>query len=253
MRNKFFFVAILVSIFLVSCQPLSATVVPTPQVIHIQLASEMTSWQSKLSACSAAISGIGLIINEKPADNIDISKADVSIRFGLPTDYDQLTPAPVQPVQLGKDSLVVIVNPDNPISKLSLPTISKIFSGQITRWTELSPRDSSSSTPTAEDTIQVWTYQAGDNLLQVFDQTIMQGQPVSSQAYVAPDTSAMLQVIAQNKDSIGYILASQVGNSVQEIQIEGSPTGQLEQPVLAFTSTAPEGLLKQFLLCLQEK
>lgn len=42
---------------------------------------------------------------------------------------------------LGYDAVRVIVHPDNPIKKLSIEQLSKVFSGEITNWSELGGQD----------------------------------------------------------------------------------------------------------------
>ncbi len=44
-------------------------------------------------------------------------------------------------IAFAKDPLVVVVNPDSGINELSLPELSKIFTGKITNWKELGGKD----------------------------------------------------------------------------------------------------------------
>jgi phosphate transport system substrate-binding protein len=49
----------------------------------------------------------------------------------------------IQPVEhvVARDAIAVIVNPDNPVSRLTLPQISDIYSGKINNWKEVGGED----------------------------------------------------------------------------------------------------------------
>ena len=42
---------------------------------------------------------------------------------------------------LAYDGIAIIVNPENPVSDLSLETIAKIYTGEITKWSEVGGND----------------------------------------------------------------------------------------------------------------
>lgn len=49
----------------------------------------------------------------------------------------------IEPVEfvIARDAIAVIVNPENPVSELTLPQLSAIYSGQITNWREVGGED----------------------------------------------------------------------------------------------------------------
>lgn len=49
--------------------------------------------------------------------------------------------APPQEYQVAVDALAVVVHPDNPVDRLSLPQLSAIYLGQVRNWRELGGRD----------------------------------------------------------------------------------------------------------------
>ncbi len=236
---------------LAGCQPLTATVLPTPQIIRVQLTTELTAWEPSLQNCAERLPGIGLVVNVISAGQIDLSAADFTLRLGLPSGQDQMTPAPYPPIEIGMEKVMVIVNPDNPVSALSPAQIEAIYSGQIAKWDGFEPMTQNTPALTANPPIKVWTYPSGDDVRLVFDQAFLPDSSYTSQVYIAPDGSAMRNAIAQDPDSIGFILASQVDSSVRTVTLDGTPSSKLEQPVLALSTKAPQGQVKQLLLCLQ--
>jgi hypothetical protein len=235
------------------CQPLTATLPPTPEIVRVQLTPALNSWDNKLHTCAAALPGIGLVVDSVPADQLDPNSVDLSLRFGLPTEFSQKTTEVSSPVILSTDTLVIIVNASNPLEQLSPETVAAIFSGRITRWNDLQPESSAAQPATTDNEIQAWSLPQGDDVRQVFDEAFMQGSNLYRQTHFAPDLTAMLEAISDNPGAIGYLLSSQVQASVRVLNVEGQPGIDLEQPVLAYATQYPQGKVRQLLLCLQGK
>ena len=206
-----------------------------------------------LNHCASSLPEIGLTTTETTADRLDSTRIDFALRFGAEPDPAQNTPSPFFAAVLSSDTIVLVVNPSNPITSLTLQQISTIFSGQVTQWSDL---DAQKSTPQPTETglaIQVWSYPAGDDVRQVFDQAFMQGLTPSEQPYLAPDPGAMLEAISKNPGAIGYLLKSQGTAAVRAVNILGNPSFNLTQPVIALSLKEPQGNARQMLLCLQGK
>lgn len=80
--------------------------------------------------------GIAALIN----GTVDIANASREIK---PDEIDAARAAGVEPVEftIAIDALAVIVHPDNPVSRLTLPQLADIFTGRITNWKEVGGRD----------------------------------------------------------------------------------------------------------------
>ena len=252
-RSMSFFLVFFALMLSTGCQPLTATIPPTPQIIHVQLTPALNSWSSILNACALALPGTGLVVDEAPASNLNPATVDFSLRFGLPAVSPQKTPVTNSPLILATDEVAVIVNPDNPVNQLAPETITAIFNGQISQWKPLIPGNQNPQPTDTSIDIQVWSFPQGDDIRQVFIAAFLKSNSLASKTHLAPDPNAMLEAISQDPTAIGYILASQLQASVQAVKIDGEPSSSLEQPVLAYTSNAPQGQVRQMLLCLQEK
>ena len=80
--------------------------------------------------------GIAALINGK----IDIANVSRKMK---PEEIEQARQRKVNPVEwvIGVDALSVIVNVKNPVSRLTLDQISKIFKGEIKNWKEVGGKD----------------------------------------------------------------------------------------------------------------
>jgi DNA-binding transcriptional LysR family regulator len=243
--------ACLILLITSACQPLTATLLPTPEIVTIEYTPALSAWTAALNRCAISLPEIGLVTQETPADRLDPARVDFALRFGAQPELAQKTLSPFFAAVVSSDEVVLVVNPSNPIATLTRQEISAIFSRQVIHWSDL---DSPKVTPQPTDTglaIQVWSYPIGDDMRQLFDQVFMQGKIPSGETYLAPDSGAMLEALAKNPGAVGYLLKSQLNSSVHTIRITGIPASTLTQPIIALSSKEPQGFARQILLCLQ--
>jgi DNA-binding transcriptional LysR family regulator len=222
--------------------PAVATPAPTPEAIRITYPASLQKWMDNLGKCADDYPQIALYVNQANQWTGDLSKDEVALEFTqLTTGFSGFYLS-----QLGWEQLVVVVNQENSLSNLSSNQLLAIFSGQTSKW----PADPSQP-------IQVWVMTEGDPLRSIFDLIVMRGRSVSSEAMLAPDSVAMLEAVAGNANSIGYLPASwltsddsEFSGKVKIVQLEDSLTSHLHQPIIAVTQKEPVGLMREILVCL---
>jgi phosphate transport system substrate-binding protein len=132
----------------------------------------------------------------------------------------------------------VIVSRQNPISQLSLEQVRGLFSGQIQTWKTINHSD---------NPVQVWVFPNGEDVQQIFEQTILDGSPLASTARLAASPEQMSQAVAADVNAVGILTRRwQAGNTTDVFTAAGS------LPVLAITRSTPEAPLSQILTCLQK-
>jgi len=223
--------------------PQVSTPAPTPQAIDLTYPPALQPWADKLAGCASSNPLIGLYVNPSTSSDAEILPDDILLELGQPTQVN----GSIYLSQVGREQIDVLVNQGSPVSQLSTDDLRSIFSGQQITW------NNSSAQP-----IQVWVLPEGDPAREIFDQAVLQTLPVSSQAMLAPDPSAMLEAISKDVNSIGYIPASFLNSTgsvdpgeVQIVQLDQSIETALDQPVVALTQGEPQGLLRSLLVCLQ--
>ncbi len=230
-------------VILAACgSPVTATPAPTPQAIKITYPTGLQKWVDNLANCAVDDPRVALYVNRSNQWNGDLSRSEVALEFALSNaDY-----AGFYLTQLGYEQLQVVSNQENPLSELTGSQLTAIFSGQVEKWPGATGR-----------AIQVWVLPKDDPLRTIFDQAVLHGKPASSNAMLAPDSTAMLEAISSDPDSIGYLPASWIdsGNSdlitnVKIFRLDDSLANQLHQPVIAVTHEEPVGLLRELLVCL---
>jgi hypothetical protein len=227
-RNFIQFAAFLIaSLLLSSC--LSTLATPTPDRFTVQYTPSSSAWLAALEKCA----GSNLVsVEQRTTSFLDPDSVDLVIQIGM----FGIQPPHAYPI--GKDDLVVILNPKNPIKTLTKAQVLSLFNGQIAGWQELKGSNA---------LVQVWAFNSGDDIQQVFDQSILGGSLVVSTARLANGPSEMLTAVANDTNAIGIINRRLKTNEVSE-----AFTAASNLPVLAITSTEPNGTLSGILACMQK-
>ncbi len=97
---------------------------------------------------------------------------------------------------LGLDGIAVIVNSNNPIQSLTKEQIAKIFSGDITSWTQvLSPRGQ----------IKVYARDDKSGTYDTFKSLVLGNSQLVSTAKRFEDSNGLSEAVANDPDGIGFI------------------------------------------------
>jgi hypothetical protein len=169
---------------------------------------------------------------QSQAASIDWHVVDLAVRLGQPKELS--SPAFI----IGGEELLIIVNPKNPVISLTAEQVRVIFTGQVVSWQEI--RNTSPSAP-----IQVWVFSSGEDVQQVFDQTILAGSQITTTARLATSPDDMIGAIAANVNSIG-ILPSHIRTGIVS---DVFSIGMV--PVLVITGDEPNGEVQRLIACLQ--
>src|ERR1700690_3687384 len=216
MKNFFFAILFL----LTACAP--ATIIATPQLVKVYVTSAASSRLTALYNCSTPSTAILLS---------DPQTADITIRLDLPDNLS--SPA----FQIGTDDIDVIVQSQNNIDNLTADQVHSIFLGQITNWKDVGGSDLP---------IQVWTYAQGEDIQQIFEQNVMNNQPVTSLARLAVSAQNMSGSVMSNAGSIGFLPRSFGTINVKSVYEIASV------PALAITKSEPQGAVQDLISCLQK-
>ena len=116
---------------------------------------------------------------------------------------------------LAYDGIAVIVNPANSIAELSLDTIARIYTGEITNWSEIGGSDAQ---------IVVIGREAGSGTRDGFE-TVTGTEDICKLRQELTSTGDVIATVAQNPAAIGYTSAAAVKGSVKALNVDGiSPT-----------------------------
>ena len=114
-------------------------------------------------------------------------------------------------ITVALDGIAIIVNPENPISELSLEQIAKVYTGEITNWSELGGADAE---------IVVIGREAGSGTRDGFE-SITKTADACVYRQELTSTGDVITTVAQNPDAIGYASLASIGDTVKALVVEG--------------------------------
>ena len=223
---RLFTVFLLTFLLLTSCNPSTPTAAAQP--ITVQYTAAAVPWLADLYDCA----GANVVTTEqRAADFLDPQSFDLAIRLGQPVHLT--SPA----YQIGSEDILVIVNPQNPVNALTAEQVRGLFTGQVLNWQEVNGSSAA---------VQVWVFAAGEDIEQIFEQTVLGGSPVTSAARLAAGPDEMAQAIANDVNAVGILTRRWKTGNISDVYTIAAV------PVLALTPDQPSSLTTEIITCLQK-
>ena len=140
---------------------------------------------------------------------------------------------------LAYDGIAIIVNPENPVADLSLETIARIYTGEITNWSEVGGNDVE---------IVLIGREAGSGTRDGFE-SITDTEDACKYRQELTSTGDVITTVAQNPGAIGYASVASVKDTVKAVTVDGvAPTEEtikdgsyvVQRPFVLVTKTGVE-------------
>jgi len=169
-------------------------------------------------------------------------------------------------IKVALDGLAVVVNPKNPVSKLTLDQLAQIFTGRITNWKEVGGEDKK---------IVILSREVNSGTHVYFKEHVLRkGDPNSKEefapsALLLSSSQAIADEVAQNPAAIGYYGMGYISSKQKPIMvakdekqefeaptIENVVNGEypISRPLFLYTNAEPQGLIKKFIdFCLSKE
>jgi phosphate transport system substrate-binding protein len=169
--------------------------------------------------------GITALIN----GTVDIANASRQIK---PDELDQMRAKGAEPVEfiIARDAIAVIVNPENPVSRLTLQQISDIYSGKINNWQEVGGEDRTIVRLSRETNSGTHTYFL-ETVLRLGDKE--NKTLFSTDTLLLPSSEGIINEVRQNPNAIGYDGLGYVPKDLKMIAIARQPGGTHVLPSIA--------------------
>jgi len=161
-------------------------------------------------------------------------------------------------IKLALDGLAVVVNPENPVSKLTQDQLAQIFTGKISNWKELGGEDKK---------IVILSREVNSGTHVYFKEHVLRkGDPNGKEefapnALMLPSSQAIADEVAGNSFAIGYygmgyistkqkaiFVAKDEKSEYEAPTIENVVNGKypISRPLFLYTNGEPQGLVKKF-------
>jgi hypothetical protein len=199
-------------LFLTSC----GTPTPTPesQIVDVYATPAARPWLADVYDCAPE----GMLIRVVS----DPVSADISLRLGEPDFW----PAPVY--QIVTEEILVVTHRQSPVQNMTVDEVRELFAGG------------------GDPSVVVWVYASGEDVQGVFEQAVMGGRSVTSQARMATSPQHMSDTLNNEPNTVGILPRHwKAGDSRFVYTIP-------DVPVLALVDQEPQGVIQEIIACTQK-
>jgi len=162
-------------------------------------------------------------------------------------------------IKVALDGLAVVVNPGNPVSKLTLAQLADIFTGRVTNWSQVGGQD---------EKIVVLSREVNSGTHVYFKEHVLRkNDPNSKEEFVAgalmlSSSQAIADEVAGNPVAVGYYGMGYISKKQKPLAIAKGEKAEYDEPTIVnvingkypisrplfiYTNGAPEGLVKKFI------
>ena len=197
--------------------------------------------------------GIAALIN----GTVDIANASREMK---PEEIAAAQANGITPVELvvARDAIAVVVNPANPVSKLTLQQISDIYTGKITNWREVGGEDRPIVLLSRESNSGTYVYFL-ENVIRLGKKSDLLFSP---DTLLMPSSEGISTEVRQNPNTIGYdglgyvtpdqkmiAVAGDAGSPYVLPSVETVNDGSypIARPLYVYTAGQPSGEVKTYL------
>lgn len=183
------------------------------QVVNVNATTSAAMWLEELYACADEQSVILNFTADAP---------QITLRLGSLDGWA----GPV--FQVGTEEIVVAANLQNPLGNLTLEQAQMLFAGQ------------------GNPSTQVWGYASAEEPQRLFEQAVMNGRSVTSFARLAVSPLSMVEALSADPNAVGILPRRWMTEGLRELFVAATV------PVLALTSSEPEGVVRELIACMQK-
>ncbi|MDR1002108.1 MAG: phosphate ABC transporter substrate-binding protein [Oscillospiraceae bacterium] len=150
-------------------------------------------------------------------------------------------------VEIAKDGLAVIVHPENPVKGLTYEQVRSIYAGEIVNWEQVGGNNAK---------IHLIAREEGSGTRSAFEDLFMGEKYITPKAIVQNSNGSVKQLVADDKNSIGFISLGLCDSKVAALELNGvaathenivNGSYQMYRPFLFVANSEPIGDAKLFI------
>lgn len=119
----------------------------------------------------------------------------------------------VEALTIARDGIAVIVNPENEVSELTFEQIQKIFTGEITNWSEVGGSNAEMVIVNREE---------GSGTRGAFHELVVgEDNAFTEEAIIQNSNGAVREAVSQDVNAIGFMSLGGVNDTVKPVKVDG--------------------------------
>ena len=154
------------------------------------------------------------------------------------------------------DGIAIVVNPNNPMTEITMEQLKQIYTGEISNWKDFNGVDAETLVYSRETSSGTYVF---------FQEHVLKFEDYSASARLMPATSAIVEAVATDETAIGYVglgyaAASKGRIKVLPVKADANAvaivpsdatvqdgTYSISRPLHCYTNGQPKGDAKKFL------
>jgi phosphate transport system substrate-binding protein len=149
--------------------------------------------------------------------------------------------------KIALDGIVPVVHPSMKIDDLTMDQLRAIYNGKIKSWKDLGA---------ANRPLAVVSRDTSSGTYEVWEEKVLQKDPVRPDALLVASSGQMVQTVAQNPYAIGYLGIGYIEKSVKAIRVNGKIATEasvrdgswpIARPLFLYSNGNPTGAAGKFI------
>jgi phosphate transport system substrate-binding protein len=148
---------------------------------------------------------------------------------------------------IANDGIAIVVNNGNKATSLTLSQLKSIYSGEITKWSQVGGSD---------DTIVVISRDSASGTFEVFNELVLKGAKLRTDSLMQASNKEIAETVAKTPGAIGYVGLGYLSADLKALSIDGvipseatvlNGTYKLARPLYMYTNGEPSATAKSFI------
>jgi phosphate transport system substrate-binding protein len=196
--------------------------------------------------------GSGVGVAAVGAKTVDIGMSSAAITPAQMKQYPSFNV-----ITVAHDGIAIIVNPQNTIQYITLDQVNQIYTGKITKWTQIT----GASVPNTNNQIVLIGRDSSSGTRTYFDQTVLNNGKPATSMLEQNSNGAVAQSVAQTPGAIGYVSIGFLSSDVKALPIwynaqsmivpsqatVANKTYPISRDLYMITNGQPTGLAKDYI------
>ena len=148
---------------------------------------------------------------------------------------------------IANDGIAVIVNNGNKVMELSLEQLKSIYSGEITKWSQIGGTGGA---------IVAVSRDSASGTFEVFNELVLKGAKLRTDSLMMASNKEIAGTVAKTPGAIGYVGLGYISADSKALKVAGvvpsdaavlNGTYKLARPLFMYTNGEPQGLAKDLI------
>ncbi|MCE5301043.1 MAG: phosphate ABC transporter substrate-binding protein [Spirochaetia bacterium] len=148
---------------------------------------------------------------------------------------------------VANDGIAIVVNSANKVEDLTLDQLKAIFSGDITKWSQVGGNG---------EKIVCISRDSASGTFEVFNELVLRGAKLRTDSLMLASNKEIAEAVAKTPGAIGYVGLAYLSSDLNSVKVNGVAANEanvlngsykISRPLFMYTNGDPSGKVKDFI------